>query len=451
MAPAGGHGPTPDTSPARRRSETSRRASHWDMKEELDQVPLGTEKEMRVRRRGEFKGFCASVLSLVGGRPVPLDEYTWFEHTLVALKNTMPDLGLHELEDDVTTLYIEAVKAMEHPNSGLAPPYKMSRKRTLVQDVRDPQQVLWAREKAEKAAAARRQQQRHMLEEEQAEKSQEATSPTRGYGAVDWDTDEEEEGSNDHPRFPPTDDMYQFLTWKWLRKRIELEDQGVAYTGVMVFWLSVLQTALAATILGVGSRTFVGGNVSDTLATCFTGALGILASVWLGMRGVLGENEVLVRAFFLCQLWMLACVTAYLYVTLGFLFDYSDLCGRVQDLSAASTGAAVAAGQCDEDRKYLLIQCALNLCIWLSIVAASGNCLEMLDGLNDRDAIMEDVLVFKFFQRKLDEMELQLQWEEDRRIREAKQVEEFADYQDPDEESGDSEGKKPAEIPDPVK
>eukprot|EP00756_Hemistasia_phaeocysticola_P022784 Hpha_TRINITY_DN15856_c0_g4::TRINITY_DN15856_c0_g4_i2::g.189962::m.189962 len=399
-------------------------------------TPHGTEVQRRVLRRGEFLPFCRSLVGYLGAGEIPMQHLTWCEHSILAFKEFVAFCGGSGEADEVTISYIEAIKGMEDDDSGLIIPYKMARSHALVQDARDPQEAMWhsqknkeARERRKKNILAAR-----MKKDGDKKKNKQDTQQVADEDS-DYEYDEEdseEENDTDHPRFPPTDDMYQFLTWKWIRKTVEIETNAVSNIGGLLFWLCTLQCCISVAVLGIGSREFDGGDVTETMTTVILGSVGILASILLGARGAIAESEALIRFFFQIQLWMIALLTAYIYVSFNFLLRYDGQCASTTDVSVSTNlPNNSAAEQCDVDKKWLIIRLAINVTLLITCVVATALSLDIVDTFNTKESLTENMMIFKYFQRKLDEVELQIQHEQDRRDRKMQQEQAEAEVCEP--------------------
>eukprot|EP00755_Sulcionema_specki_P025884 Sspe_Gene.84344::Locus_55362_Transcript_2_3_Confidence_0.667_Length_465::g.84344::m.84344 len=104
------------------------------------------------------------------------------------------------------------------------------------------------------------------------------------------------------------------------------------------------------------------------------------------------------------QLWLIALLASYLYITLEFIVENERQCSpSLGDL------AATGDSNCDSSRTELALSIVLCLIDFCACFGMTFLVLELLDGLNDKTVLSEELMMFKFFQRKLDELNLQLQ------------------------------------------
>eukprot|EP00755_Sulcionema_specki_P034760 Sspe_Gene.21252::Locus_7939_Transcript_1_1_Confidence_1.000_Length_1527::g.21252::m.21252 len=326
---------------------------------------------------GLARGF--SLLSFLCGRDddIPEDELDGAERHMQFLREECGGFvkrfkeAFKEDEDLVTEYYVETLRKMEDPLKSGQPkggPYLMSNEQVLNQLAR------------------------------------------MGYN----DEEEKYEYQAEHPVALPTQDMYAFVTWKWMRKRLFIEHAGTTQHSVVLFYLCIVQVLLSAGIWGIGASEMDGGRIEVVLSTFAVGVVGLISATY-GLLGSLAMNESFIRKYFIGQLWVLSIVTVYLYTSISVIDHHIKECHPSG--SDLSDGAAVVYngtvqhinyGHCGSDQARALASFILATATLVLCVVAGNEAAQLQDGLNDTAVLEQDILIFKHFQRRYDEVHMQL-------------------------------------------
>eukprot|EP01064_Diplonema_japonicum_P008490 TRINITY_DN15954_c0_g1_i1.p1 TRINITY_DN15954_c0_g1~~TRINITY_DN15954_c0_g1_i1.p1 ORF type:complete len:358 (+),score=51.43 TRINITY_DN15954_c0_g1_i1:38-1075(+) len=310
----------------------------YDEEDELTEV--GRQKKAP---RGTFRGFFVSMLTLFTSRSFPLNEYTWYEHTLLMVRRTkiMKMLARKGEEEDVLSLmYVRTIREMERTGPG---PYRTDKPVPLNQTLMG-------------------------------------------------------NAETQHPLCGETRDLYQILTWKWLKKRLEIEESDIRKGSVAATYIAVLQIMLSIALVVLGTLEFHSVKYVFVIMSIVIGVFGMIS----GLVRIFTSSEVNTRRFLSLQLWLLCLLSTYLHTAAEEVLGNNKVCTPSEsDLSSSGTACS--------DVQSVLIASLIICCVGLvSTFFTIFLTLDMLDGQSDRESIENEILMFKFFQRKIDEMELQL-------------------------------------------
>ncbi|KAJ9443957.1 hypothetical protein DIPPA_08357 [Diplonema papillatum] len=285
----------------------------------------------------------------------PERVYLWFEQKLLVVRQSpllRPFVGSHDNEDTVTEAYVQAIAAME-ASSDLAAPYTMAGSHDL----------------------------------------------NKTLVAEDGSLHHANRGCSAYPLLPETRDVYQFLTWKWAQKRMAIENDGVASASVHVFYSSALQLCISIGLFVLGCTQLPDGDFTYIVVSIFAGVVGTAASVY-GVVGALTQSEGALLAFVSGQLWTLALLSSYLHVVVELFLSNERVCNPSLANFAGSTGCT---------RGWLVASCLLCVILLAVSFYTVFHALNLADGVNDRAGLNDEIIILKFFQRKLDEMHMHLE------------------------------------------
>eukprot|EP01062_Namystynia_karyoxenos_P073709 TRINITY_DN70526_c0_g1_i1.p1 TRINITY_DN70526_c0_g1~~TRINITY_DN70526_c0_g1_i1.p1 ORF type:complete len:849 (+),score=358.35 TRINITY_DN70526_c0_g1_i1:111-2657(+) len=216
------------------------------------------------------------------------------------------------------------------------------------------------------------------------------------------------------PALDRTADKYELATWSWLKRRIFQERKEIARRMLVLFVNILVQMACAVSLWGVGFTELNGGRLDVVLVSFVTGCMGLISGT-IGLVGVVSENEELLRACWVCQLWMLSVLISFLYTNAKYANGTEFLC-NANDLTASGQGAQVQAvlqsinvpQNFDLDCKKQTAR--INAAIGLSVVELILGFISVyeitavLDGINDRSALDDNMEFFKYLQFYLNEL-----------------------------------------------
>eukprot|EP01060_Flectonema_neradi_P027578 TRINITY_DN3717_c0_g1_i1.p1 TRINITY_DN3717_c0_g1~~TRINITY_DN3717_c0_g1_i1.p1 ORF type:complete len:274 (+),score=41.70 TRINITY_DN3717_c0_g1_i1:40-822(+) len=172
--------------------------------------------------------------------------------------------------------------------------------------------------------------------------------------------------TNEYPMFLEVDDMYQFLTWKWILKRLEIEEAGTSRYGLRCFFLNVIQVLLCIGIGIVGLFQIDDAKYVFSLSSGFIFVIGIWSS-YFGVLGSLTKSEFHVRRFLTGELWVLSLATTYLYMTI----DGSIINDKECTPSKNSYAQGSSSG-CDDRWTEIGVSCGLCLLMIANCVCAKS-------------------------------------------------------------------------------
>ena len=301
--------------------------------------------------RGKLWGVLPSFATLLSSRAFVYTEYSWFELKIAKWKRTL-SLGHNEEEDAVTAQYVSCLNKMEEEPG----PYKLEKTRNL--------------------------------------------------------------NTNEYPMFLESDDMYQFLTWKWIIKRLQIEEASTSRHGLRGFFLGIIQVLLCFAIGIMGLIQIEESKYVFTLSSGFIFVIGIWSS-YFGILGSLTKSEFHIRRFLTGELWVLSLATTYLYMTIdGSIVNDKECNPSTYTYASSSSGCderwteiGISSGFC----LLMIGNCVCCFChfkkkiiknkkkhniktqFWAIFVA-----LNIIDGINDMEGIENEIVMLKFFERKLD-------------------------------------------------
>eukprot|EP01059_Diplonema_ambulator_P034089 TRINITY_DN7464_c0_g1_i1.p1 TRINITY_DN7464_c0_g1~~TRINITY_DN7464_c0_g1_i1.p1 ORF type:complete len:487 (+),score=154.76 TRINITY_DN7464_c0_g1_i1:63-1523(+) len=201
------------------------------------------------------------------------------------------------------------------------------------------------------------------------------------------------------PFLDRTRDKYEVLTWQWMRARLQEENEEIAKHAVRLIPNILLQVACSLGIWALGATEIKGGRVEVVIASFTVGIVCVISSI-VGMIGVLAENELYLRMFWIAQLWSLSLLTAFLYVELHHVQANNHACSpSTSDLSGGNSK-----GDCGEDTRMIvasIILCFIEIIFgFMSVYMTTA----LMDSINDRTSIADGLEVFKYLQFYLNEL-----------------------------------------------
>ncbi|KAJ9449120.1 hypothetical protein DIPPA_21106 [Diplonema papillatum] len=200
------------------------------------------------------------------------------------------------------------------------------------------------------------------------------------------------------PFLDRTSDKYELLTWQWLQRRLRIEEDRIALQAVRLIPCILLQFLCAGCLWGLGSTEVDGGRIEVVVASFCVGVVAVLSGI-VGLLGVLAENELFLRCFWVSQLWTLSLLVAFLYVEAHHVQQSVYACNPRLDLVSNPDNR-----KCNEAtaiNSASMIVCCLEIFLSFSCVYMTT---ALMDALNDKTTLHDVIDVFKYLQYYTNEL-----------------------------------------------
>eukprot|EP01060_Flectonema_neradi_P033661 TRINITY_DN5715_c0_g1_i3.p1 TRINITY_DN5715_c0_g1~~TRINITY_DN5715_c0_g1_i3.p1 ORF type:complete len:304 (+),score=30.16 TRINITY_DN5715_c0_g1_i3:68-979(+) len=186
-------------------------------------------------------------------------------------------------------------------------------------------------------------------------------------------------GSGERSMLEPTKDKYEVVTWRWLKRKCNAEDESVAKGCIQLFAISMFQVVSSLSLIVSVMMSIEGSWEYDvSLPLMAIGAFGLGSSV-IGVCGSITNATTMIQRFWITQMWLLSLVVFFIYTESHHLL--SEKCSRSNCL-APSTLTAITS-------------CLLLIGSGYVSVYISTGCLH---SLSSRLAMQNHMALFKYFQ-----------------------------------------------------
>ena len=393
-----------------RRSMREERKGKAEDEEEADEAADGP--------RGPCVGLLTSLAYAVGRKDLETDEYSWFETVLNSIRNHSLALRLarqdEETEVELTHKYIETINQIEATKKA---PYTM--------DVRLPHLEADEADDVEDDGVGGADDTPSLGGDGTDESSDVAAAAAAAADKVERSRRERRDDALEYPLLADTRDAYQFLTWKWLEKRVHIESESISASEERGVYATLLQTTVCVALcaFAIGRESNFDEQIMYYVTAGCVGVAGVVSGVY-GFVGFMRRSRSALLRFRGTLMFLIPFVIAH------FLIAGDHLRTQQLQCSASVENDAVDSGSCtgvfvSRSVSIFLASVSLLASVYTPRLPSTPHFpsphaqantrkhlrkqlvgmhsgMDVADSLTDKDAIMEEVRMFKYFQRKLD-------------------------------------------------
>jgi len=203
---------------------------------------------------------------------------------------------------------------------------------------------------------------------------------------------------------PRSKDTLEMVTRGFLQGRINIEQKSTAGSAVSLFYVGIFQFFLSCGIFALGSTELIGGQKHIVTASWTAAILGWIASIF-GVVGGLAKSESLIRKNFICNVWQMQVLTAYLFTEIFYTLEKDNTCSPT-----LVTNKETVRGTCTSETTISVACLVVGFCNLILSFLGSYWSTALLDSLNDCDALEDTQLMMKFFQVQIKRLKCAMQY-----------------------------------------